>query len=39
MRKIILVASGKGGTGKTSLTAAVGTALAGLGKKVLVVDA
>lgn len=38
MRKIILVASGKGGTGKTSLTAAVGTALAGLGKKVLVVD-
>ena len=38
MRKIILVASGKGGTGKTTLTAAVGTALAGLGKKVLVVD-
>ena len=38
MRKIILVASGKGGTGKTSLTAAVGTVLAGLGKKVLVVD-
>lgn len=38
MRKIILVASGKGGTGKTSLTASVGTALAGLGKKVLVVD-
>lgn len=38
MRKIVLVASGKGGTGKTSLTAAVGTALAGLGKKVLVVD-
>lgn len=38
MRKIILVASGKGGTGKTSLTASVGTALADLGKKVLVVD-
>ncbi len=38
MRKIILVASGKGGTGKTSLTASVGTALAEHGKKVLVVD-
>lgn len=38
MRKIILVASGKGGTGKTSLTASVGTALAEQGKKVLVVD-
>ena len=39
MRKVILVASGKGGTGKTSLTAAVGTALAEMGKKVLVLDA
>ncbi len=38
MRKIILVASGKGGTGKTTLTASVGTALAEHGKKVLVVD-
>lgn len=38
MRKIILIASGKGGTGKTSLTASVGTALAEMGKKVLVVD-
>lgn len=38
MRKVILVASGKGGTGKTSLTAAVGTALAEMGKKVLVID-
>lgn len=38
MHKVILVASGKGGTGKTSLTAAVGTALAERGKKVLVVD-
>lgn len=38
MRKIILVASGKGGTGKTSLTASVGTVLAEQGKKVLVVD-
>lgn len=38
MRKVILVASGKGGTGKTSLTAAVGIALAQQGKKVLVVD-
>ena len=38
MRKVILVASGKGGTGKTSLTEAVGTSLAEMGKKVLVVD-
>ena len=31
MLKVILVASGKGGTGKTSLTAGVGAALAQLG--------
>lgn len=36
--KIILVASGKGGTGKTSLTAGVSMALAEMGKRVLAVD-
>lgn len=39
MFKVILVASGKGGTGKTSLTANVGCALAERGHRVLVVDA
>ena len=34
----IAVVSGKGGTGKTSLTAGVGTALAQSGKRVLCVD-
>ena len=34
----IAVVSGKGGTGKTSLTAGVGTALALSGKRVLCVD-
>lgn len=38
MLKVILVASGKGGTGKTSLTASAGVALAELGRKTLVVD-
>lgn len=38
MTKIIVVASGKGGTGKTSLTAGVSAALAQAGKKVLVID-
>ncbi len=38
MTKIIVVASGKGGTGKTSLTAGVSAALASAGKKVLVID-
>ena len=38
MGKIIAVASGKGGTGKTSLTAGVGTALAQSGKRVLCMD-
>ena len=38
MLKVILVASGKGGTGKTSLTAGVGAALAQLGSKVLLID-
>lgn len=36
--EVILTASGKGGTGKTSFTAAVGAALAEGGKKVLAVD-
>ena len=34
----IAVVSGKGGTGKTSLSAGVGTALAQSGKRVLCVD-
>lgn len=36
--KIIAVASGKGGTGKTSLSAGVSAALAQQGRKVLVID-
>ena len=36
--KIILIASGKGGTGKTSLTASLSMALAELGRRVLAVD-
>lgn len=39
MFKVILVASGKGGTGKTSLTANVASALADKGHRVLVIDA
>ena len=38
MTKIIIIASGKGGTGKTSLAAGVGTALAAQEHKVLVID-
>ena len=38
MGQCIAVVSGKGGTGKTSLTAGVGTALALSGKSVLCVD-
>ncbi len=38
MTKIIVVASGKGGTGKTSLVAGVSAALASADKKVLVID-
>jgi septum site-determining protein MinD len=37
--RVITVTSGKGGVGKTTLTANVGTALAQLGRKVVVVDA
>jgi septum site-determining protein MinD len=39
MFKVILVASGKGGTGKTSLTANVACALAENGHRVLAIDA
>lgn len=39
MFKVILVASGKGGTGKTSLTANVACALAERGRRVLAIDA
>ena len=37
--RTMVVASGKGGTGKTSVTAAVGCALASLGHRCLMVDA
>ncbi len=36
---IITVAGGKGGTGKTFVTANLGTALAQIGHKVIIVDA
>lgn len=36
--KVIVIASGKGGTGKTSLTAGVASALAEMGKRVLAID-
>ncbi len=39
MGRAILVTSGKGGTGKTSLTAGVGSCLAALGHKTICVDA
>jgi septum site-determining protein MinD len=38
MSKVVVVTSGKGGVGKTTSTAALGAALAQLGKKVAVVD-
>ena len=38
MGQIIAVVSGKGGTGKTALTALVGVALASLGKRTLLLD-
>jgi len=39
MARVIVVTSGKGGVGKTTVTANVATALAKLGKKVLTIDA
>lgn len=39
MLKVILVASGKGGTGKTSIAANVSSALSEKGHKILVIDA
>lgn len=38
MGEAIVVTSGKGGVGKTTTTANVGTALASMGKSVVVVD-
>lgn len=39
MGSVIVITSGKGGTGKTSLTGGVGTALALRGRRVLCIDA
>ena len=39
MTQTIVAASGKGGTGKTSVTAGLGCALAELGHSVLMIDA
>lgn len=39
MARVIAMASGKGGTGKTTLTANIGICLSRLGKKVLLIDA
>ena len=38
MGQVIAIVSGKGGTGKTSLTALIGAALATLGKRALLID-
>ena len=38
MGQVIAIVSGKGGTGKTSLTALIGAALAGLDKRTLLID-
>ena len=38
MSEAIVITSGKGGVGKTTTTANIGTALAALGKKVVVID-
>lgn len=38
MLKVIVIASGKGGTGKTSLTAGIAAALTEQGRRVLVID-
>ena len=39
MGSVIVVTSGKGGTGKTTLTGGIGAALSRLGKRVLCLDA
>ncbi len=39
MAEVIVVTSGKGGVGKTTITANLGVALAKLGKKILLIDA
>jgi septum site-determining protein MinD len=39
MARVIVITSGKGGVGKTTLTANISTALAMMGKKVLAIDA
>ena len=38
MSEVIVITSGKGGVGKTTTAANIGTGLAMLGKKVVVVD-
>ena len=38
MGNVMVITSGKGGTGKTALTAGLGAALAGMGRRVLCVD-
>lgn len=38
MGQVIAIVSGKGGTGKTSLTALIGASLASLGKRTLLID-
>ncbi|MCA9809472.1 MAG: AAA family ATPase, partial [Candidatus Dadabacteria bacterium] len=39
MAKVIVITSGKGGVGKTTVTANLGAALASMGNKVLTIDA
>jgi septum site-determining protein MinD len=38
MGEVIVITSGKGGVGKTTTTANIGTGLASLGKKVVLID-